>query len=592
MLASLIWQAIKVFNRGKIKRMSLILKIVKKAKEKLNNIIKKIGESASLSTFFVFTFFLAINSLVYLTVSNVSSFDDQWFHFKFAYLLRTQGWQVVSNFKWLYFTNLAQDNLNYGVTLYHYFLVPFTFFSDKILGMKIAGIIIATLPIAMMFYVLREMKIKRAFLWVIFFYVFASYNVVWRMLIGRNFILIDGLIILEIYFIFRRKYFPLFITAIIHTWWHPGTFWIVPLFVLAYEAVRYVNQQKLYYFNILSGLTGSILGFALMPPNSDHLFAKMTPWDWTEQITKFLTGTMTGKLVVESTEGKPAEILNFVTQNENAFILLSFFVIICIVLYVYRKKNDNCDMDNNSDRIVLREFLFLITIIFFLGNVCITIRFEDLLMPVSFLGIIIIFQFLSENKYIHIRERAIRIAAYATLLIVSLYFLMNRFLDIRQNIGNNENYLAYEKVGNWLVANTKKNDIIFNTSFDQFPTLFFYDDWNYYIYGINPEGLYDYSQNMYWLYYNITSYGLVCEKEGDCQTEFRNDFANKNDEETKNLMIENSNEIYPIIKDTFKSKYVYFSGDTFLRKELDSNKERYEPAYEDKDSGIYVYSLK
>lgn len=566
-------------------------KTCKKTKILAHSLLNEINRRPFVASFFVFLFFLVLSGIIYFTVDNVSSRDDQFFHFKLAYLFRTEGWQVISNFKWLYFTNLAQHNLSYGFTLYHYFLIPFTLFPDKIFGLKLVGAVFPALVYAIYFFVFRKLNVKNAFLWTVIIFAFSSYNFTWRMFTGRNFVFINGLLILEIYLIHKNKYNWLFLVALIHTWWHPGTFWIVPMFVIVYEAMRYINQYKIYYYNLLAGFIGSLLGFVLMPSNSDHLFAKMNPWDWSIRIARFLSDKMTGKLVTQSMEGNARDIFSFAAISDKIFILLIFFLVISIILYIYRKRNNNCDLDKNLERVILREFIFVIIIIFFLGNIYITLRFEDLLVPAILLGVVVIFQFLSEKNIFRVSERIIKSALIiAGFTILSFYFV-NRVLDIRQNIGSNKDYLAYEKVGQWLKENTNKHEIIFNTSWDQFPRLFFYDDWNYYIFGIDPESLYSYNKELYWLWFNISNYGILC-NDGDCSEKVRDEFTNKNEEDVKKTMVEHSNDIYPIIKEKFMSKYVFFDGDTTLKKELEENPEKYQLVYEDKPYGIFVYLLK
>ena len=54
----------------------------------------------------------------------------------------------------------------------------------------------------------------------------------------------------------------------------------------------------------------------------------------------------------------------------------------------------------------------------------------------------------------------------------------------------------------WLKENTNKGDIVFHLFFDQFPSLFFWNQNNYYIYGMDPVFLYKYNTKFYWeIYY-------------------------------------------------------------------------------------------
>ena len=162
---------------------------------------------------------------------------------------------------------------------------------------------------------------------------------------------------------------------------------------------------------------------------------------------------------------------------------------------------------------------------------------------------------------------------------------------MRVNIGSSQNYLAYEKAGQWLKTNTNEHEIIFNTRWDQFPRLFFYDDWNYYIFGIDPESLYSYDKELYWLWLNISNNGIIC-GDSDCSKKSQDEFADKSETEKEKVMIQRSNDIYPVIKEKFMTKYVFFDRNNLLRNEFEKNPEKYQLAYEDKSSGIFIYLLK
>ena len=50
--------------------------------------------------------------------------------------------------------------------------------------------------------------------------------------------------------------------------------------------------------------------------------------------------------------------------------------------------------------------------------------------------------------------------------------------------------------------------IIFNASWSDFPFLFYYNDSNYYLSGLDPTFMYEKSKDKYWLYRDVTSGGV------------------------------------------------------------------------------------
>lgn len=62
----------------------------------------------------------------------------------------------------------------------------------------------------------------------------------------------------------------------------------------------------------------------------------------------------------------------------------------------------------------------------------------------------------------------------------------------------------YKKGMEWVWANVPPGQVIFNTDWDDFPKLFFYDQTHAYVSGLDPTYLYDRDQKLYKLYEDIT----------------------------------------------------------------------------------------
>jgi hypothetical protein len=103
---------------------------------------------------------LGLYAGVYWGTLGISFQDDHFFHFKLAYLLRTEGFGILNNFDWIYLTKTAQEHLRYPISLFQIALVPFTFFKDMVLGLKVSDIFWASLSVSIIFYVLLKMKTK------------------------------------------------------------------------------------------------------------------------------------------------------------------------------------------------------------------------------------------------------------------------------------------------------------------------------------------------------------------------------------------------------------------------------------------------
>lgn len=560
-------------------------------KNKLIPLFNFIRNSEYFSLLFVFLFFLIINSLIYFTVSDVSSSDDQFFYFKIAYLLRTEGWSAITNFQGAYFTDLSQSGYSYGAGLYHYFLIPFTLFSNKILGLKLSGLVIASLVPSIVYWVFRKFNFKNSLIWIVlFFYALASFNFSFRLFINRPFVLIDALFLLEIYLIIKKKYWIFFLISLIHVWWHPATFWMPIMLAICFQAVSALHNKRNDLKIILAAFVGSLGAFLLFPRHSHTFLSPLDPFHFIEKLFSFVYGLGSGPKIIEGSENFKGDIFGLLSQSNIIFIFLIFIIVFSIILYLYRRKNEGEDLDKDKNRVILREYVFLLTLIFFLGYVF-SKRFEDLLVPIVMLGSIISFQILEENKYFSVKSSVAKKAFLYSFFIFLIIAGGNRILDLRNQFGGDKNLSGYEKAGNWLKDNTNKGDIIFNTDFGQFNRLFFYDSWNRYIVGIEPKNLYEYSEDYYWLWHNISLYGIA--ENGENGKIMMEDMTKgKSEEEIEKIMVVNSKKIASVIKNKFQSQYIFFNGEPFLKKELEKNKDEFELAYEDKEYNIFIYRIK
>ena len=539
----------------------------------------------------VFLFFALINALVYFTVSNVSSSDDQWFYFKIAKLLSENGFDAIRNFQGAYFTELSQSGYSYAVGLYHYFFIPFTFFGG-IIGLKIAGFLLATAVPVLSCWVLRKFEIKWAFVWVVlFFYFFGGHNFAFRMFLNRPFVIIDALVLFEIYLISQRKHYLVFFVSLLHVWWHPATFWLPFFLAVCFEVILLLYDRRSNYRTTTASLAGSLGAFLLFPSHSHTFLSPLNPMRFLETLFSFVYGLGSGPKIIEGAENYKGDVLEMLQKNEILFACMLFFIVISIAFYIHWRRNDK-EISNEVGRVsIVTGYIFLIVIVFLLGFVF-SKRFEDLLVPLVMLGTAIIFQALWRDGYIKIDGLVVKKSVFVFLGIFIFASVGNEILNLRQTIGSDDKHLKYEKAGEWFRKNTEKGEIIFNTDFGQFNRLFFYNSDNRYIVGIEPKNMYEYDKNLYWLWHNITLYGVVNDEEDYGKNNLNENTKDKSEDEIRVFMVKNSSEISSIIKNRFQSRYIFFDGESFFKKEVAEDKNNYNLAYEDKDGGISIYEIK
>ena len=77
-------------------------------------------------------------------------------------------------------------------------------------------------------------------------------------------------------------------------------------------------------------------------------------------------------------------------------------------------------------------------------------------------------------------------------------------LVARADVRQEADPLAYQAASEWLERNAPVSTRVFNTDWDDFPMLFYYNPTNEYIAGLDPTYLYDRDPDLWKLYARIT----------------------------------------------------------------------------------------
>src|ERR1043166_3192706 len=111
-------------------------------------------------------FFVAILSFAFFAFYQFQTAylpdTDGYYHFKLAQLIREHGF--IREFKWAWFS-LWREHYSDKEFLYHIYLIPFTFIKNRILGAKIATVLMASGVFTSFYAVLRLNKIRFAWFW-------------------------------------------------------------------------------------------------------------------------------------------------------------------------------------------------------------------------------------------------------------------------------------------------------------------------------------------------------------------------------------------------------------------------------------------
>lgn len=552
--------------------------------------IKKVFEKDHIKLSAVFVFLFSFFSIVYFSVNNLISLDDPLFHIRFAEILKERGFSAFSQFHWLYFSKISlnQQYFIYYNFLFYLILLPFTYISPLVLALKLYGIFFASLSFSIFYWFLLKIRIRNSFVWLVLLLSILNYSAIWRFLMARPFTLAPALLIIELYFLYKKKYWGVFFISLMYFYWHTATFFLPLIVAMLFMAFENFYGKKIDWKLAVSSLFGvaiALIGALFFAPGLFHYMKDI--------IFGVYQDTIIGKKVNIS-EGVELYPVNFIDYIKTNTIIISFFIIAVvfeIYRYVLEKKNIIGEL-NKVDRNErpLKGSLFFLSLLFFLGNF-LSKRNNDFFLFFSAAYVAVSFDYFI--NFIKINSAPVRKSLTVGFFVLVFYLFLGNGLFLNDQIASAGPYDSLKGTAEWLKENTNDGDVIFNVTWNWFPALFYYNTHNYYIAGIEPRFLYDYSPEMYWSWWHISNDGFLCLEE-KCDTRKSEQVRNlKNDERKKMWYNNEGNAVADSIEKQFKSRYIITSVEFKNFNELMDNSGRFEKVYIDNIyNRFFVYKVK
>ncbi|MCX6742766.1 MAG: hypothetical protein NT116_00850, partial [Candidatus Parcubacteria bacterium] len=156
----------------------------------------------------------------------------------------------------------------------------------------------------------------------------------------------------------------------------------------------------------------------------------------------------------------------------------------------------------------------------------------------------------------HIIGILIKIVLIYLAIIFPLLMVKDSYVTKKSYRGGIK-FATFSGIAHYLETKTKPGEIIMHTDWDDFPPLFYYNDKDYYIMGLDPTFMYNYNPDLYKLFADIT-------------------------------MAKKTDNLYQEIKQKFNSSYFIVDADRpQLAKNL-QNDGNFIKVYEDQDGSIYA----
>ncbi len=410
---------------------------------------------------------------------------DGFYHAKVSQLL--SAGRLSDTFPWMQFTTW-KSNFADQHYLYHWLLIPF----NDIHRMQISIFVFGLVFLITFAYVLNSSRTRWNWLWFAVL-LFGSVDFLFRVnLVKAN--------TLSLAFLFL-------LIALIHSWhdsksqrksmwllagmagisalfvWTYGGFLFVPFLVLAYCVAATVKNRHVVIFPLLAVLAGIGLGIILHPHHS-HFLQLMY-----DQL--FRTGLGAGTVVPAGGEWKPFN-LDWLIKS-NIPLLAIWLTAILLEAKVMLSKR-------------LPEWRNLWIHAAALGLFALTLwhrRFIEYFVPFAVLASAIsltpYFAQVSWQKFANAWNGLWELRLYVSVMgIVIVMAFGYSYKQVYGSLNYAKTADQYEQAGKWMADHSEKGDIVFNTQWDEFPGLFYWDDRNYYLVGMDPTFMYIHNPDLYW----------------------------------------------------------------------------------------------
>ncbi len=452
----------------------------------------------------------------WLQVPDKLSDPDSFYHAKLTAMLRDYG--VLREFFW------TQESLYKNIFIdhhlgYHLIILPIiSLFSNSLLGLQIVVVLSASFTITTIAWCLKKWRVPYWGFGVLL--LLTSSPLLFRLSLGKAPSLGVGLAVIEYYLISERKNNWLFWFAWFYTWVYSA--WLM-LPVMAGAVVisnwlidKYRDKKidsnlfgKKNIITVASILGGLVLGITTnpyFPINIKYLF----------QIFKMAL-TPYYKIVSIGGEWHPVVAIDFLAYAAYPLLVWLLSTLVGIVIW---KKLSKLTIGTWFVTVLWliytfraqRQIEYLVP--WFILSSGLLMRDWLILCPIKMWrekvkNFIPRFVYQSFVKY--------SIALYLIILIP--LGLGRGIINAKTNLNYGINHNYFKNTAEWLKNNTPARSVVFQSNWGSFPELWYYNDQNWYLTGLDQTFMYEYSADKYKLWQEI-----VDGKKSDFYSEVKNIF--------------------------------------------------------------------
>ncbi len=404
--------------------------------------------------------------------------NDGYYHIKLASLMRTEG--LKPDFPWLPLSILNENEFYDHHFLFHAALIPFTF-GDLRLGAKWAAVAFASLSFLAVWYLFHRQRIPLGWLWALSL-LGISDAFLYRMSVTRAQSLSLAVLALGLTWMLEGKHRHLGILAFLYVWMYDA-FPLLLVMAVLHMLVIALLEHRLEYRPLLFISVGIILGMLINPYFPDNIV-----FSFRHMLPKLTDATS----VHVGSEWYPYDTGQLLENSLPALIAFSSGILA---------------LGLTGRRMDVRTGTGLFTALLFGLMLFQARRFIEYFPPFA-----LIFAAFAWAPLIPDPEPASVFQTRPNLktlpvIILAFAFILSAFTALpaaQKSVRKSKPYNLYADASAWLENNSAKGDRVFQTDWDDFPRLFYYNTHNTYLVGLDPTYMQLYDQESYDLWVLIT----------------------------------------------------------------------------------------
>jgi hypothetical protein len=407
--------------------------------------------------------------------------NDGYYHIRWAAMLR-ENWPHLPAFKNLPLTTLNEQNYVDHHYLFHVLLIPFTL-GDLRVGAKLAAIVFSSIGMVSLFALLVAWRVQYRWLWLAPL-VAGSEHFLYRMSMTRAPALSLALLGAGTYLILKRKHIWLGVLSFIFVWSY-SLFPLIFAFTLVYSITVYLCERRFDFRGAVASLIGIIAGLVINPyfPKNLALLREHLLMKYSSEYP-----------VAVGVEWDPYDSWAMLGISAVAFIVF----LVGLVAFEYRRR-----------KLDLKPLFFLIVSVMLLIMTFKARRFIEYWPPfaVLFAAFTISPRLESVNFAWLARTRDRVIAAIAAAVVTAAAILWMGWCvwTSRGDVKSETDPNTYRGASEWIATNVPAGSMIFNTNWDAFPALFYYNPNYAYVSGLDPTYLYNRDRPLWEVYESINN---------------------------------------------------------------------------------------